>query len=73
MQPLERRPVGDCIKRQRTVRSNMQGVADAENLTVETAVHLALNEAVQSKIHGDAGCKQRNHNEHQRDCQQPSA
>jgi hypothetical protein len=45
----------------------MQGITDAENLAIEAPVHLALNETVQSKIHGDARGKQRDHDEHQRD------
>jgi hypothetical protein len=51
----------------------MQGVADAENLAIETTVHLPLYEAMQGKIHGDAGGKQRNNDKHQRDRKQSPA
>ena len=65
VQPIERRSVGDRIKGQRTVRSDTQRIADAENLAVETAVHLPLHEAMQGKIHGDASGKQRNRDKRQ--------
>jgi hypothetical protein len=64
MWAIERWPIGDWIKGERTVRSDTQGLADAEDLAVQAAIYLALNEPVQSKIHRDAGGKQRNHDEH---------
>ena len=71
--PLERRPVGDRIQGQRTVRSAAQGVADAKNLAVEAAVHLSLNEAVQGQIHRGSSAKQRHHDEREGEGHEPPA
>jgi hypothetical protein len=66
MRPIERWPIGDWMKGQRTIGSDMQSITDAENLAIEAPVHLALNEMVQSKIHSDARGKQSDHDKHQR-------
>jgi hypothetical protein len=63
---IERRPIGDWIKGERTVWSDTQGVADAENLTVQAAIHLSLHEAMQGEIHRDASSQQRNNDKRER-------
>jgi hypothetical protein len=73
MLPIERGSVGDWFKGQRTAWSDTQGVANAEDLAIEAPIHLALNEAVQGKIHRDASGKQRNQDKGQRQRQQPTA